>query len=85
MPPPPPPGRDMVIAAWLRQPRHVQAHNKRREKHMNRVLRYFCPSAYVQRPRGSGEGPTKGFCPPPPPNPWRPTLVENGGTVGRVG
>ena len=28
-------GRVMVIAAWLKQPRHVQAHNKRPEEHVN--------------------------------------------------
>ena len=32
----PPRGSDMVIAAWPRQPRHVQAHNKRPEKHTKR-------------------------------------------------
>ena len=34
--PPPPRGRDMVIAVWLKEPRHVQVHNKRPEKHIKR-------------------------------------------------
>ena len=45
------------------------------EKHGNRVLRYYCPRAYVQRSRGWEEGSTQELCPPPPhpgaPRLWR--------------
>ena len=56
------------------------------QKHGKRVLRYYCPPAYLERSRGWGEGPTEEFSPPPiPPPHGRPLPVEDGGTEGRVG